>query len=302
MTTVKISAGATFDTASPQEVEQITRRTWSQGFQEMAAGVKLMRFGASAAVAAGAVTIPPAQGAQLPLGPAKGYTWAVERLSAFGLSFTAASQGTPAQPPGVPVGFVVSPTGPVTTPVGGTVLATTTTAVPAGTYTIPWHMVLTGTLTSTDEQNIGIFVGGTRVATAVNGLNVGTWYGQDTVTVTVPGGGAIITAQTLATGSTGAVYQAGFAVTSDPVGTAATAGSNGTVDVLNVHRVNTDGSQFLGQISYTVPWLHIGGRGMLLRNGEFLLITGTGLAATGTIQVNGEGVETPADQDWKLAT
>lgn len=296
MTTVKISAGATFDTASPQEVEQITRRTWSQGFQEMAAGVKLMRFGASAIVSGAAVTIPAPQGAQLPVGPAKGYTWAVERLSAFGLATTAGAQ---AQPAGPPVGFTVTPTGPQTTPVAGTVLATTTAAVPAGTYTVPWHIVLTGTLTSADEDNIGIFVGATQVATAVNGLNVGTWYGQDPVTVTVPGGGAIITAKVVNNAGAGAVYQAGFAVSSVPLATAAVAAAG---DVLAVHRVNTDGSAFIGQITFAQPWLHIGGKGILLRNGEFLVFTGTALAATGTIQINGEGVEVPADQDWKLAT
>ena len=71
----------------------------------------------------------------------------------------------------------------------------------------------------------------------------------------------------------------------------------GTGDTLAVHRTATDGSQFLGLITAAVPWLHIGSKGMLLYgDGESLVLTGSGLTATGTILVNGEGIETPALQ------
>lgn len=86
MTQVKIQAGATFETTSPKEVAELTKAAYSDSFQEMARGVKPMRFEATGTVATAAVTIPQAQGGQLGLGPSQGFVWRVDRVSVYGLA------------------------------------------------------------------------------------------------------------------------------------------------------------------------------------------------------------------------
>jgi hypothetical protein len=86
MTLVKIQAGATFETTSPKEAGELMEKAYSAQFQEMARGVKPMRFLASGTVADDVVTIPEAQGGQLNLGPDPGFIWRVDRVSAFGLA------------------------------------------------------------------------------------------------------------------------------------------------------------------------------------------------------------------------
>jgi hypothetical protein len=71
-------------------------------------------------------------------------------------------------------------------------------------------------------------------------------------------------------------------------------------DVLQVHRTETDGSAFLGNLTAATGYLHIGGEGMLLYGGESIVLTGASLTATGQIIVNGEGVEVPALMLWKV--
>lgn len=71
-------------------------------------------------------------------------------------------------------------------------------------------------------------------------------------------------------------------------------------DVLQVHRTVTDGSQFLGNLTAALGYLHIGGEGMLLNGGEFLTLTGSALTATGQLIVNGEGIEVPEFMLWKI--
>lgn len=165
MTQVKIQAGATFETTTPKEVDQLVRTAYSESFQEMAEGVKPMRFSANATVADTGVTIPKLLSGEVPLGPQPGYVWVIQRVSAYNLS---------------------------------------------------------------------------------------------------------------------------------------------TNDVLQVHRSNADntvdGSTFYGNLTASSGYLRIGGRGMLLYGGESLVLVGTGLSATGNIQVNGEGIEVPSHLLWKVTT
>jgi hypothetical protein len=168
MTVVKIQAGATFETTTPKEVGEVVRTAYSETFQEMAEGVKPMRFSANAVVSGTDVTIPQLLSGEVPLGPQPGYVWVVQRISAYNL--------------------------------------------------------------------------------AAN-------------------------------------------------------------DVLAVHRSNADntvdGSSFIGNIvASEAPggFLHVGSKGFLLYGGESMVLVGTGLAATGNIQVNGEGIEVPAFMLWKIVT
>jgi hypothetical protein len=67
-----------------------------------------------------------------------------------------------------------------------------------------------------------------------------------------------------------------------------------TNDVLQIHRTETDGSAFMGQLTAAVPFIYPGSCSMLIYGGEFLTLTGSSLAATGQLIVNGEAVEAPA--------
>jgi hypothetical protein len=105
----------------------------------------------------------------------------------------------------------VNANGTQTSAAAGTVI--TSAAAPAGTYTVSWSVVLTGTLAANDEQNMGLYVGGTLVATAINGINAGTIEAQPPVTVVVPAGGAIIAVKAINLATVASVYQASFAAT-----------------------------------------------------------------------------------------
>lgn len=70
-------------------------------------------------------------------------------------------------------------------------------------------------------------------------------------------------------------------------------------DVLEVHRVTTDGSAFLGYIPQTTGYLDVP-QAPILQNGEYLAIIGKSLTATGQLTVNGEAAEVNALMYWKL--
>lgn len=78
-----------------------------------------------------------------------------------------------------------------------------------------------------------------------------------------------------------------------------------TNDVIAVHRITDDsqsppsGRGFLGNITAAVPFLHIGGSGIILKGGEQLLFYGTSLTAT-SVFINGEGKQVPEISLWKL--
>jgi hypothetical protein len=161
MTQYKIQAGATIETTTPKEVAELTKIAYSDSFQEMARGVKPMRFSGQGTVTGGsAVTIPAPQGGQLAMGPSEGFVWRVDRVSAYGLA---------------------------------------------------------------------------------------------------------------------------------------------AADSLAVHRTVADGSAFIGYIQGATGYLDVP-EAPLLYGGEFLTVTGSALAATGVLLLNGEGVEVPSFALWKITT
>lgn len=110
----KINAGTVIDAATPDEVKDAVHGAQQSWFQEMARGLKHMRFETQAAVATGeTLTIDnPAQ----PCGPEQGFAWAVQRVSVEGLTgsdtlqvFRSPLPGAPGVPTGRLYG-VISPT------------------------------------------------------------------------------------------------------------------------------------------------------------------------------------------------
>jgi len=103
-------------------------------------------------------------------------------------------------------------TGIATSAAAGQVIAATPNAPATQLYTINWSIVDSGTLGAGDAQNMGLYVNGVLVATAVNGVNAGTIEAQPPVTVSVPVGTSIqVKAINNATASS--VYQASVSAT-----------------------------------------------------------------------------------------
>ena len=76
--------GSTADTLTREELREELDTAVKQWWQEASRGSTTARFSASAAVASTAVTLP-ATGAER-LGPDIGFAWAVQRITAYGLS------------------------------------------------------------------------------------------------------------------------------------------------------------------------------------------------------------------------
>jgi hypothetical protein len=72
-----------------------------------------------------------------------------------------------------------------------------------------------------------------------------------------------------------------------------------SADVLQVFRNVAVPETYLGQITTASP-MTLGSKAVILRSDERLVITGTSLTATGTIAVNGEAVELPEMDLYKL--
>lgn len=71
-------------------------------------------------------------------------------------------------------------------------------------------------------------------------------------------------------------------------------------DTLNVFRNNASPGNFLASLTFAAPVFTFGSKSCHLRGDEKLIITGTGLAATGDIAVNGEGFECAELDLYKL--
>lgn len=59
-------------------------------------------------------------------------------------------------------------------------------------------------------------------------------------------------------------------------------------------------TKFVCWISYQPGFATFGKRGLILSDGDYLRIVGTGLMATGQVEVFGEGVSAPGPMMWKL--
>jgi hypothetical protein len=81
----KINAGAEFDTLTKSELDDGLKSFHTSWFQEMARGLKPMRFPAVLAPIAGGKIAAPAAGVG-DLGPNPGFAWALQRITVFGLA------------------------------------------------------------------------------------------------------------------------------------------------------------------------------------------------------------------------
>lgn len=251
MSTVRIAAGEQFETTTPDDLKRLYERLdarFAEQTREALRGIKLMRLPTSYAVAAGAVTqLPPTAGGYGLIGPESGFIWRIGRV-------TVASNGTDN------AGFVT-----VTTP------ATPATGVPVqNNNAFPIRVVIGAN-------------GATITNVTVNGTTVGTAAG----TYTVPAGGTISIAYTVATptmvwsapGQTqpGANYS--LYTTSDETGQS---------------KNLIDSSLQVGQGYYPAS------RGVFLMPGEGLLAV-VNSTAPNTYTMSGQVMAVPAEMQGKLA-
>jgi hypothetical protein len=73
-----------------------------------------------------------------------------------------------------------------------------------------------------------------------------------------------------------------------------------TGDSMNLFKSDPSSGRFVTTITAAAPAYHPGGRALLLKPGDYLAATGTGLTATGDIRVVGELVSVPGPLMWKL--
>lgn len=132
------------------------------------------------------------------------------------------------RPPVIPVGRYVQPVrgvpltgGQVQVPVGGfggatgsgtsvaafTTLCTTPGTIPAGVYTVAWSVALSGTLGSSDVNNMRLVQVNPLqfIAESVNPAIAGT-YPQPPVTISIPAGASLIVSSGPNNATSGAVY------------------------------------------------------------------------------------------------
>lgn len=96
-------------------------------------------------------------------------------------------------------------------PAAAATIATLTLA--SEEWTVNWEVQLDGTVAAADENNFGLYVGATLVATSVNPPTAGGPYLQESQTIQVPFGGAALAVKAIGAGTATAGYTASFTVT-----------------------------------------------------------------------------------------
>lgn len=74
----------------------------------------------------------------------------------------------------------------------------------------------------------------------------------------------------------------------------------GTNDVLKVYMNAVNDMNLLGILTPTAPSLFPGELGIILQDGDVLIFNGTSLTATGDVAVNGQVLEVPTVDVWKI--
>lgn len=107
-------------------------------------------------------------------------------------------------------GASINANGTVTNPSAGEIITGASAALPAGTYAVSWNVGLGGTTAAADVNNFQLVLGATPVLPSLNASTSGGVFSQLPTTITVPAGGAILSVQAIAQGTSTAVYRAQF--------------------------------------------------------------------------------------------
>lgn len=205
--------------------------------------------------------------AQNLLGPEDGQVWRVSRITLDGLTAPAAA------------GASQTSSGSQTSPGAAATIASIAAA--AGTYTVQWTVVLSGTLGAGDANNLQLTNAATQVAVSTNAGAAGT-YVQQTATIVVPAGGATVAVKSILAATVGGVYAAQLTIT--PL-----AGTTGDVVRLYRETVGIGGmpQDKLRTFTGAPPNDMWEPSRLYLRSPETLTLAGSGLAAT-AVTLSGE--------------
>lgn len=209
--------------------------------------------------------------AQQLLGPEDGQVWRLGRITIDGLT-------------GPLQGASQTNSGSQTSPGAAATIASVAAA--AGTYTVQWTVVLSGTLGAGDANNLQLTNGATQVAISTNAGAAGT-YVQQTATIVVAAGGATVAVKSIGAATVGGVYAAQLTITPTP-------GTTG--DQVKLYREVAGASgqpqnklrTFTGQAPLDM-WEP---SRVYLRSPECLALVGSGLLATAvTLSAEAEAVD-----------
>lgn len=237
-------------------------------------------------VAGGVLALGYDQPDQVYCGPREGWYWAVSRVSVDGLAVTAPTTNYP----------TVTASGNITDPGASTTIASISAAsltavAPAGSlWQVQWMASLQGTPGAGDQDNMQL---NSNLATKQIGIfpaQDGN-YQQLGATFVVPAGAGILVQSIAAASGATAIY--GAQITATYVQTAPLVPA---VDVVKLYNQN----RFVGYVSAQPGYQTFGQRDFVMKPGDFLRVTGTGLNTTSQVEVYGEAISVPGPMMWKL--
>lgn len=223
-------------------------------------------------------------------GPKAGWYWAISRVSVDGLAVTTTSPAT-AYPSVTASGNVTDPG--ATTTIASISAAALTAVAPAGSlWQVAWIASMQGTVAAGDQDNMQL---NSNLATKQVGVfpaQVGN-YQQLGVAFTVPSAAGILVQSIIAASGATAIYGAQITATYMPTTSLL---PSTTADVVKLYNHN----RFIGSVNANPGYQTFGQRDFVMKDGDFLRVTGTGLNTTSQVEVYGEAISVPGPMMWKL--
>lgn len=208
------------------------------------------------------------------LRPPDGWAWAIQNLIAGGLTGGG--------------GASTSNQGQATAPTPNTSITSLQATLPTGLVRIDWAVGLDGTPGATEVDNFQLRYNANTLEQSVNDGVVGR-YPQNSVQTFIsnPPASAIVVRNSAA-GTAGAIYSAQLTVT-----------AIGSGDTLSVWKGAAGPSQNLrALLTAAAPVVSFGSKGLILRHGQQLLVSGVNLGAA-AVTVQGEMIEVREDLLWR---
>jgi len=268
--------------------ENLGERFHSRWEQERLRGLKLVRLPLISQQAGAATFTLGEQSGGVPCGPESGYIWRVSRL------LITSSQGYFQS--GGAASSSIGPGAGVSDPAAGAQILTLGTLA-AGVYTLQWTVSLT--VAATVANNFAVKVGGVQVAQSINGTATGN-YPQQTITFTVPSGGATVTLNAILLDATG-TYNGQLTATPTLV---AVGGGGDSAIVSGLYCASDQSAtqrSLVDQVGINLGVAYMPGtRGLIVKSGEQLMATIQGATIGNTYELSGIATEVPTIMQGKV--
>jgi len=290
MAKVRLELGAELDLLNKDELADTLRKN-DKWLQDAAYGVRHQALPRMIGTPAGGVlNLGYDQPDQVYAGPKEGWYWAVSRVSVDGLAVTTTSPAT-GYPSVTASGNVTDPG--ATTTIASISAAALTAVAPAGSlWNVQWTASLQGTVAAGDQDNMQLNSNLASKQVGVFPAQVGN-YPQTGVTFAVPSGAGILVQSIAAASGASAIY--GAQITATYVPTTSLIPST-AADVVKIYNQN----RFVGYVNAQPGYATFGQRDFVMKPGDFIRVTGTGLNTTAQVEVYGEAISVPGPMMWKL--